>query len=84
MSKDNTPQTPEDVAYNEALNAPPTGLIGVRTPRTLPDFKERVKRGANAKLVLAEAEEYHRQRGTLHDYKHSNTYNWLKTKAYGQ
>ncbi len=66
---------------------PPTPVDGfIRAsdggrPVKHPDFVARVRGGADPVSVLAEAERYHFDRGTLADYKQSKTYAWLQWRA---
>jgi len=79
--KPKTPEmTPAEV-YQHSLQCPENHLIGVAGRPQLPDFKERVKGGADPATVMAEAVEYHTKRGTLVEFKRSATFRWIAARV---
>jgi len=62
---------------------PPDGFIRAQDGGrpSLPDFKERVKAGADPAVVFAEAIAYHTARGDFDAYEQSPTYKWLRQRA---
>lgn len=79
-----TPQPDPEPIVDDLAPAPVDGFIRARDggrPVQHPDFRERVKGGADPKAILAEAERYHADRGSFDEFKASKTYAWLKWKA---